>query len=76
MTTIYNKNEEKVVISVDKLSKICWENSLKKKFEVFFLSLKRLLSTLPKDIKKAQRHGSRPHQSGIFEYLYKTTFNS
>ncbi len=39
-------------------------------------TLKRLLSTLRKDIKKARRHGSRPHQSGIFEYLYKTTFNS
>jgi hypothetical protein len=39
MTTIYDKNEEKVVISVDKLSKICWENNLKKSFEVSFLSL-------------------------------------
>jgi hypothetical protein len=39
-------------------------------------TLKRLLSTLRKDIKKARRHGSRPHQSGIFEYLHKTTFNS
>jgi NAD(P)H-quinone oxidoreductase subunit K len=33
------ENEEKIVISVDKLSKICWENNLKKSFEVPFLSL-------------------------------------
>jgi hypothetical protein len=39
-------------------------------------ALKRLLNTLPKDILKAQRHESRPHQNEIFDYLYKTTFNS
>jgi len=39
-------------------------------------TLKRLLNTMPKDILKAQRHESRPHQSEIFDYLYKTTFDS
>jgi hypothetical protein len=37
MTTTYNKrNEKKVVINVNKLSKICWENNLKKSFDIFF----------------------------------------
>ncbi len=39
-------------------------------------TLKRLLNTLPKDILKTQIHESRPYQSEIFDYLYKTTFNS
>ncbi len=39
-------------------------------------TLKRLLNALLKDIKKTQRHGSRPQQNEIFEYLCKTTFNS
>jgi hypothetical protein len=29
-----------------------------------------------KDIKKSQRHGNKTHQNGIFEYLFKITFNS
>lgn len=33
---MYDRNREKVVISVDKLSKICWEKSFRKSFKVFF----------------------------------------
>jgi hypothetical protein len=39
MTMIYDKNEEKIIISVDKLNKIYGKNSLKMNFEVLFLSL-------------------------------------
>jgi hypothetical protein len=52
MTMIYDKNEEKVVISVDKLSKICWKNNLKKSFKVLFLSFQWSLleSSPPKEM--------------------------
>jgi hypothetical protein len=37
MITIYNnQNEKKVVINVNKLSKISWENNLKKSFDISF----------------------------------------
>jgi len=37
MSTIdNNQNEKKVVINVNKLSKIYWENNLKKSFDIFF----------------------------------------
>jgi len=39
MTTIYNKNKEKIIISVDKLSKICWKNTLKNSFKILSLDL-------------------------------------
>jgi hypothetical protein len=29
-----------------------------------------------KDIFKSQKHGNKTHQNGIFECLYKITFNS
>jgi len=38
-TTIYNKNKEKIIISVDKLSKICWKNPLKNSFKILSLNL-------------------------------------
>jgi len=39
MTTIYNKNKEKFISSVKKLSKICWNFTLKNIFKILFLNL-------------------------------------